>query len=35
MVMKVLVTLEGKDALIASHVCGEWKQTLKNKLKNI
>jgi len=30
-VMKVLGKLEGKDALIASHVCGEWKKTLEKQ----
>ena len=30
-VMNVLGKLDGKDALIASHVCGEWKQTLKKQ----
>jgi uncharacterized membrane protein len=31
MVIKVLGKLEGKDALIASRVCGEWKKTLEKQ----
>jgi hypothetical protein len=31
MMMKVLGKLEGKYALIASRVCGEWKKTLEKQ----
>ena len=30
-VIKVLETLEGKDAWVASNVCGEWKKTLEKQ----